>query len=99
MPPIGAFIYQENPSQTGVGVCFRAIRRRELGNLPQSRDGCRRKSRLCGDVSLAHRLLFFIAGVCSSAIRHELDDITPIKRGGKGYEIPTGYPTYETKGS
>jgi hypothetical protein len=52
-----------------------------------------------GAIPLAHWLLFFIIGDCSSVIRCELGDITPIKQGGTNYEIPTGYPTYETTSS
>jgi hypothetical protein len=47
-----------------------------------------------GGVSLAHRLLFFIVSDRSSVIRNKLGNITPIKRGERNYEIPTGYANH-----
>jgi len=83
MPPILAAIYQEKPNKTCASMCFHPIWRRELGNLSQSRDDWRRKSRLpgwCIDgtwVALFHcgRLLDKYS---SRAGQHRF----PIKRGG-----------------
>jgi HSP20 family protein len=46
-----------------------------------------------GAILLAYRLLFFIAGDCSSVIRHELGNITPIQQGEDTMKSQQGIQT------
>jgi hypothetical protein len=99
VPPIATVVYQEKLHETATDVYVHAIRGRELGNIAPNQMIDVESQSFAAAVPLAHRLLFFITGDCPSVICYELVGITPIKRGGKNYETPTGYPTHETTNS